>query len=92
MRARDGVALARVVRAMDGAPEAYMDVFTASRAGATPSRDRSRNPTPKRWSLSLLELFRRQLMPSQQFVEVSAVALCQAGSLANVATRDLKDL
>jgi hypothetical protein len=75
--------------ALQGTPEAYMDVFTASREGDTHRRGTGAVILS---DLSLLEFLRRQLMPSQQFVEVSAVTLSQSSSLANVATRDLKDL
>src|SRR5262245_33986937 len=41
---------------------------------------------------ALLEFFRRELMPAEQFVEVRAIALGESRGLTHVATRDLQDL
>src|SRR6185312_11852711 len=43
-------------------------------------------------SLPLFELFRRQLMPREELVEVRPVALRQPGRLTHVAAGDLQDL
>jgi hypothetical protein len=42
--------------------------------------------------LALLELFRRELVPRQQLVEVGAVALRETCRLADIASGDLEDL
>jgi hypothetical protein len=42
--------------------------------------------------LPLLELFRRQLMPRQQLVEVCPVAFRQSCRLAHITTGDLQNL
>jgi hypothetical protein len=41
---------------------------------------------------TLLEIFRRQLMPSQQLIKVRAISLRQASRLTHIPTRDLEDL
>ena len=48
--------------------------------------------TKSAFALTTLEVFRRQLVPRQQLVEVRAVALGEACRLADVAAGDLQDL